>query len=238
MDCFIKKIFDKKIDESVHLQFQKFSRGEFGDRAMVRVKNSKDNFVISTSSEYAKDFVMILGEKLGEKKVQVSGALISALDLTGFEYKEKKMAMGARKYIIDSEMNGKELVELCKKVPKAFFGLSFKSGDFDLSIQPKSPKSAKGASSSKKESDKKTKIDFCKLKTSDKSIVDNLVFDDEAKNFKEVEVKHKFLINEIIMPKGEKDFAKIREMAQRKGKIIRELDIDGKKLKKEIDFVA
>lgn len=237
MDFFIKKIFEGKKDESVHLQFQKFSRGEFGDRAMVRVKNLKDNFVISTTSEYARDFVMIFGEKLGEKKVHVLGALISALDLTGFEYKEKKMAMGARKYIIDSEMSGKELTELCKKIPKAFFGLSFKGEDFDLSIQPKSPKSAKGASSSKKE-ENKSKIDFCKIKTIDKNIVNNLIFDNEAKDFKNVEIKHTFLIEDIILPQGEKDFAKIREMAQRKGKIIRKLDVDGKKIVKEVDFVA
>ena len=35
---FIKKIFDGNIDESVHLQFQKFSKGEFRDRALIKAR--------------------------------------------------------------------------------------------------------------------------------------------------------------------------------------------------------
>lgn len=248
MDSFIKKIFDGKgdVDEEVHLQFQKFSRGEFSGRAMIRAKNSKGKYTIATTSEYAKDLVMSLAEKLGEGKTQVTGALISALDLEGFDYKEKKSALGVRKYIIDSEMSGNELIDLCNKIQKAFFGLSFKVGESELKVQPKSPKSAKGASSQKKGGEK-AKINFCKLKTSDENIIGNLIFDEEAKNFKDVEIKHLFIIEQIIMPTEEElsekgveknDFAKIRELAKRKGKIIKELDVDGKKVKKELEFVV
>jgi hypothetical protein len=242
MDFFMKKIFDGKADEFVHAQFQKFSKGEFEERAMIRVKKSGSRFSVSTSSEYARELVCNLGAKLGEDRTRVTGALISALDLSGFDYKEKKSAIGIRKYIIDSEMTGSQLVELCNKVPKAFFGLSFKAGDDELKIQDKSPKSAKGIGSAKKEGEK-LKIDFCKLKTSDENLIKGLVFDDEAKNFKSVEIKHTFVIDEIIIPSekesGDKeDFAKIRELAKRKGKIIRELDIDGKKIRKEKEFIA
>ena len=38
---FIKKIFDKKIDNSVHLQFQKFSKGEFKDKALIEARDAK-----------------------------------------------------------------------------------------------------------------------------------------------------------------------------------------------------
>jgi len=38
------------------------------------------------------------------------------------------------------------------------------------------------------------------------------------------------------MPKGEKDFAKIREMAKRKGRIFRKTLIDGKEIEKEKGF--
>ncbi len=38
------------------------------------------------------------------------------------------------------------------------------------------------------------------------------------------------------MPEGETDYARIRELAKRKGKIIREALIDGEKIRKEIGF--
>jgi hypothetical protein len=240
MDCFIKKIFDGKKDEFVHLQFQKFSRGEFKDRALIKVKESSGKFTIDTTAEYARELARAMGEKLGDGKTQVTGALISALDLQGFKYEERKMAMGVRKYMINREMTGKEIVDLCDNVIKAFIALSFKVGDDELKIKDKSPKSAKGASSSKKE-DAELKIDFCKLKTTDRKLVEGLVFDKEAIGAKKLEVKHDFMITEIVIPpelKSEKDFAIIREKSLRKGKIIRYLDIDGNKIKKEIEFAA
>ena len=235
MDFFIKKIFDGKSDELVHSQFQKYSRGEFKDKAIIKIKSSKGKYSISTTAEYAKELVMSLAKKLGEKKTNVTGALISALDLEGFEYKEKKLAIGVRKYIIDSEMTGNQILDLCNKLDKAFFALSFKTDDSDLKIKPKSPKSAK-RSSSKKE----IKINFCKLKTSDENIVKNLIFDYEG-DFKEAIVNHTFIINDIVISdelKNEKDFAKVRESAIRKGKIIRELSIDGETSTKEVEFEA
>tara|TARA_Y100000310_G_scaffold316318_1_gene367865 strand:- start:524 stop:1243 length:720 start_codon:yes stop_codon:yes gene_type:complete len=239
METFIKKIFENKgSDELVHSQFIKFSKGEFPDRAMVRAKNSSGKYTITTTSEYAKEIIMYLAEKLGDKPVIVSGAIISALDLEGFEYDERKMAMGVRKYMIyDKEITGNEILDLCNKIEKAFFALSFSTPTTELTIKPKSPKSAKGASSNKNP-DKKAKIDFIKIKTTDKELVDSLIFDDEAKDFKKIEIKHEIIIDNIIILDGETDFAKIREIAKRKGKIIRKMDIDGKEVVKEAGFEA
>jgi len=242
MDSFIKKIFEGKAKEDmlVHQQFQKFSKGEFRGKALIVGKNSKGIFSIGTTVEFAKDLVMSFAEKLGNEKTHVTGALISVLDLTGFNYVEKKIAIGVRKYIIDSEMSGNEILDLCKKVDKAFFGLSFSVRDSELKIQPKSPKSAKGVSSAKKENEK-LKADFCKLKTSDRSIIDSLIFDAETVVFNRIEITHDFIIQDIVIPeslRGEKDFAVIREKSLRKGKIIRKLNIDGKNTIKEKEFEA
>ena len=242
MEFFIKKIFDGtgKGDEYAHQQFQKFSKGEFKNRAMIKVKNSAGKFTIDTTAEYAKELIVAMAERLGNEKTHVTGALISALDMQGFKYEDKKMAMGVRKYMIDREMTGKEILDICNTVKKAFFGLSFKVGEEELKIKDKSPKSAKGASSSKGEDDE-VKIDFCKLKTSDEKIVQGLLFDVDPKGFKKVEVRHNFFIQDIVIPpelKNEKDFAIVREKALRKGKIMRSLDVDGKKVKKEVEFEA
>ena len=242
MDSFIKKIFEgnAKEDMLVHQQFQKFSKGEFKGRALIVGKNSKGIFSIGTTAEYAKDLIIAFAEKLGNEKTHVTGALISALDLTGFDYVEKKSTIGVRKYIIDSEMSGNEILDLCKKVSKAFFGLSFSFGNSELKIQPKSPKSAKGVSSAKKEGEK-LKADFCKLKTSDKSVIEGLIFESEASEFKKIEISHEFIVQDIVIPnelKSEKDFAIIREKSLRKGKIIRKLNVDGKNIIKEKEFEA
>jgi len=241
MGCFIKKIFDKKTDESVHLQFQKFSRGEFDDRAMIRTKNSKGQFNMSTTAEYARDLVITLAENLGKEKTLVEGALVSAIKLDGFDYKEKKSAIGVNKYIIEKEMTGDEIIELANRFPKAFFALSFNTKDSELKIQVKSPKSAKGAGSAK--GAEKAKIDFCNIKTNNKGIIDEFIFDNETKNFKNIEIKHKLVINEIVIPpelKNEKDFAKVREGALRKGRLIRQIKLDDNNsiIKKEVDFEA
>lgn len=240
MESFIKKIFDGKIDEYVHIQFQKFSRGEFNERAMVRCKNSNGKYTIDTTSEYARELVRTFGEKLGNNKALVTGALVSALEISGIKFEGKSNVMGVKKYLINREMTGKEIVELCDTQLKAFIGLSFKVGEEELKVQAKSPKSAKGASSAKKE-DADLKIDFCKVKTTDRNVVNSVVFDKELVNFKKVEIKHDFIISEIVIPdslKNEKDFAIVREKSLRKGKIVRYLNIDGTTVKKEAPFAA
>lgn len=238
MDSFIKKIFEGKEDDGlIHSQFIKFSKGEFPNKAMIRAKNSSGKYTIATTAEYAKEIIIYLAEKLGDSSAMVTGAIISALDLEGFDYKERKMAMGVRKYMIEKEMTGNEILKLCE-IEKAFIALSFSTNDTSIVIKPKSPKSAKGAGS-KKNSNKKAKINFIKIKTNDKNLVDSLIFDDEAKNFKKIEIKHDFQITEIVIPETEEeDFAKIRELAKRKGKIIRNLDINGKEVVKEAEFEA
>lgn len=234
MESFIKKIFEGKSDEFVHLQFQRFSKGEFKNKALIKAKNSNNKFSISTSFEYANGLVRSLAEKLQEKTL-VKGVLVSTRDLTNeLEFKDKKQFMGIKQYVIEKEMSKDEILKLCKDYPKSFLGLSFKTNDSELKIKPKSPNS--GKPSTKKE--EKPNPDFCKLKTTDKELVKSLIFDKEAENFKKLEISHDFIINELIYPKDEKDFAKIRELAKRKGKIIRKLNIDEKSITKEKDFGA
>ena len=235
MDFFIKKIFEEKIDNEVHLQFQKFSRGNFEDRAMIRAKNSKGNYSVATTYEYANELVKGLGRKLGNEKTNVTGVIVSTLDLTGIiSFSSIKQFMGIKQYVIGKEMSGSEIVSMIDKLPKAFAALSFTVNNTELKIKPKAPKSAKPSTKGQA----KPKIDFCKIKTNDKEIVQGLLFDIEINSFKNIEVKHNFVIDEIIMPIGEKDPAQIREKAKRKGKIIRKIVVDGKEINNEKEFVA
>ncbi|MCK4553217.1 hypothetical protein KAT80_03365 [Candidatus Pacearchaeota archaeon] len=230
---FIKKIFDGDIDESVHLQFQKFSKGEFQNRALIEAKKTGKGYSIKTSAEFVNGLVRIMAKKLGEESARVTGAIVSTQDLTGeLEFKDKKQFQGVKRYLIDKEMSGKEIINLLEKFPKNFFALSFEVGKNKLKIKPKAPKSGKAG----KEKDGGPKADFCRLKTSDKNIAENFVF--EKPDFKEAKINHVFFVEEIIMPEGETDFAKIREMAKRRGKIFRKAIIDEQNIETEKEFIV
>jgi hypothetical protein len=240
MDSFIKKIFNGKIDSLVHLQFQKFSRGEFRDKARINASKSKDKYSISTTYEYAPDMVRSVAEKMpAGQKAKVSGAIISTRNLREIPElmklignTEVKQFMGVKQFKIDTEMSGKEIVEICNMLPNSFLGLSFSYGDTELKIKAKAPKSSKPGSSA----EKLPNPDFCKLKTTDILLVKSFLFD--LDDFKKVEISHDFIITDIEIPKNENDPAKMREMAIRKGKIIRKINADGRIMKSEKAFEA
>ncbi len=235
MDFFIKKIFDGKTDEFVHLQFQKFSRGNFNDKALVRAKNSKGKYSINTTYEYANEIVRSLAEKLGNNKTKINGVIVSTKDLKGeVDFSGKKQFAGVKQYIITKEMTGNEIISIIDKFPKAFIALSFTVGENELKIKAKAPKSGKPST----KTDEKIAPDFCKLKTTDKELARSMLFDLDIESFKEVEVRHAFIIEDIEIPAGEKDPEKMRENAVRIGKIVRRTKVDDKETTKEVKFRA
>src|SRR3989344_9016127 len=126
---FIKKIVENKVDDSVHLQFMKFSKGEFRNRAVLKVKKSGNKYTISTSAEFANELVRDMAEKLGSQRTNVTGAIVSTSDLKGdIDFKEIKQFQGVKRYLIDKEMSGEEIVRLMEKHPKTFFALTFDVG--------------------------------------------------------------------------------------------------------------
>ena len=232
---FIKKIFDGRTDEWVHLQFQKFSRGEFRDRALIKAKKVGNKYTISTTAEFGNEFVRIFAEKLGKNKAKITGSIIGTNDLKGeLEFKKISQFQGVKNYSLEQEMSGDEIKRLLEKFPKNFFALSFSVNEDILKIKPKAPKSAKP-----KNKDEAPNPDFCKLITFDEKIGKSFIF--EKPDFKEALLSHDFMIESIVVPeelKKEKDFAIIREKSLRKGRIIRRGTIDGKEVREEKEFAA
>ena len=232
---FLRKLWSNKAEDLVHIQFQKFSKGEFKNKSVISASLSKEKYKISATYEFSNEFVMALAEKILEKKTTVTGVIISTRDLSDeISFKEKKQFMGVKQYIIDAEMSGKEIITLCNKLPSSFFALSFKTDDSELKIKTKSPKSAKPST----KGDSKPAPDFCKITTTDNKLAEDILFDVDIKNFKKADICHTFIIKEIILPKNESDPSKMRELAKRKGVIIRKLVVDGKESVEEKDFTA
>lgn len=121
MNSFIGKIFHGQSDELVHLQFQKFSRGSFRDRALVKASKSAKGYSVSTTAEYANDLVRAVAHKLGSNTTAVNGVVVSTLNLkdklpsTGL-----KQFMGIKQYVISGEMKGTEIIALLDSAPDGF----------------------------------------------------------------------------------------------------------------------
>lgn len=233
---FIKKIQDKNFDESVHLQFQKFSKGEFKNRAVVHAKASGGKWTINTSAEFANELVRDMAEKLGSNKAKITGSIIGTNDLKGIlEFKKISQFQGVKNYSLEQEMSGNEILNLLNKFPKNFFALSFSVGEDLLKIKPKAPKSGKPGT----KGEDAPKPDFCKLITKDKKLAETFIF--ENPEFKTAEIVHDFYIDNIQVPeelKKSEDFALIREKSKRIGRILRKGNIDGNKIEKELELRA
>ncbi len=234
MENVIGQIFAGKVDELRHIEFVKFGKGTFTNKYLVTGKKQASKWSIKTGSEFANFFVRNCLEKISGS-VKVKGAIIATFKIgedAGFPIERIKQFMGIKQAIINTEVDPKKIIELMDKYPKAFFALSFSTDDCDLKIKAKAPKSAKPSA----KGEKAPKPGFCSLKTTDKNIIDSLFFD--VTDFKEIEINHTININQIILPKGESDPVKIRELAKRKGKLIRKITVDGKEKVSEKEFLV
>lgn len=233
MSTFIRKIFDGNVDELVHLQFQKFSKGTFKDRAMVKASKSARGYSIATTAEYANDLVRLMAHKLGSNSTEVSGVVVSTIDLKGkIPSGGLKQFMGIKQYAVSGSMRGIDITALLDAVPDAFFALTFNVGEHMLKIKPKAPKSAKPSTS-----EAGPKIDFCSLKTPDEKLAHEFVFGAPA-GWKSLEIKHTFAITDIEIPSNAKTPEEMRKLAKRKGTVIRKMTLDGKEHISEKIFVA
>ena len=190
MDSIIKQIFDGKVKDSSHIEFVKYGKGTFANKYLVDCKKQKDKWAIKTSAEFANFLVRRCLEK-ASGEIQMKGAIIATFkvaDEAGFPIERIKQFMGVKQALVNTSIPVKKIIELMDKYPKAFFALSFTAGDCVLKIKAKAPKSAKPSA----KGTKKAVADFCSLKTSDKSIADDLLFG--VGDFNLVSINHTLMI--------------------------------------------
>ena len=230
---FIKKVFDGDIDEGVHKQFIKFGKGIYNKRFPLSLWKTK-KVKIKSSFEFANDLVLLCS-KLG--KGNVSGIVLSKKNISDIlsenniqgDSETKKGGLYFQNNISSQEL-GKEQIEILEK-ESYFTLLDIEGEDFKLKTKKKLPKPGKS----------EDKIDnrFCQFEADNKfysQVKEDLFWD--APNGKKMVISHNLNIQQIIMPEGEKDYAKIRELSKRKGTMTRNAVIDGEETSKEIEFEA
>ncbi|MGB9707779.1 MAG: hypothetical protein ACPLXC_00395 [Candidatus Pacearchaeota archaeon] len=223
---FIKKLFENKIDETVHKQFVRFGKGTYGLRAIMNVTRQTDKIKISSTFELANDFVEFIATLA--PRFSVSGIVLSKDKMEGFEFRKKAGILACE---IQKEMSNIELKELAAKSYATLLDCNMPG--VSLKIKKTLPKPSKSGEG--KVNDK-----FCVLELDKKfsSQVHKEFLFDLPQEFKKARIEHTYIIKDIIMPQGEKDFEKIRILAKRKGTIVRKIIVDSKEIVKEKEFVA
>ncbi len=218
---FIKKIFEGKIDDSVHLQLIRFGKGNYKGRAPIILKKSK-RVKLNGGFEFANDFALLAAEM----SAKFEGFVWSKKELPGLNGKKK-----AEKYIYEvKDLDSEKIKELSKEA--YYFLLDAEGNNLKLRIKKKLPKPGKD----------EHKIDdkFCQLEIDEKYFekIKNDFFWDIG-DCKKAKAVHEYEITEIVKPNEKiEDFAKLRELAKRKGKLIRTIDCDGKEIVNKVDFEA
>jgi len=219
MECFIKKVWEGRGEEA-HNYFVRFSKGSFENRAVLNLQKST-KIKLRGNFEWVNDFVEIVSE-LGEARF--SGIILSKEQL---DLDNEKKKTGIFQYDVQN-ITSEKIKEIKDKVYAML--LDAETEDIKLKMKKKLPKPSKGS---------RGKVDdkFCQLEA-------DLKFWPQVKEgfmlpeCKKCKISHTFIIEQIILPEGEKDFAKIREKAKRKGKIVRKLEVDKQESKEEREFEA
>ncbi len=219
MECFIKKIFIGKTDEICHKQFVRYGKGIFAKRALLNL-DVGGAIKVRGSFEWANEFVYLVSE-LAE--VKISGIVLSKELIEGLNGKKKGGLYGY-------EFSGNSS-EVKKIADKAYATLLDAAGnEIDLKIKKRLPKP--GKSGEGKINDK-----FCQLEAGLKywpKIKEAFFWD--LPECKKVKIEHEYIINEIVLPKDEKDFAMLRVLAKRKGKLVRKIVVDGREISREVEM--
>jgi hypothetical protein len=218
---FIKKVFDGVVDESIHAQFIRFGKGNYGRRGLLSLWKTK-LVKIKGSFEFANDFTSFVASL---DEMVFSGNIWSKEKLEGLSGKKK-----GEKWTYEVEnFSSEDLKKIKNQV--YYFLLDGEGEGIKLKIKKKLPKPGK--------SENKIDDKFCQMELDEKyygKAKEEFFWD--LPNGKKISVEHNFVIESIVPPKDEKDFAKIRELAKRKGKIIRKSNVDGEESVKEIEFEA
>jgi len=217
MECFLKRVLEGKGDADSHRYFMRFGKGDYARRFLISFNKGK-KIKIKGSFEWANDFVRFVKH---HKNLKFSGKVLSREKIAGLDGRKKA---GVFAYEIENSP--------IEEFENAYFLLlNANDSEIVLKIKKSLPKPGKA--------EEKIDDSFCSLE------IDAKYWDSAREAFfwdvpegKKCIIEHEVKINDIVMPEGEKDPVKIRELAKRKGVIIRKIELDGKEIAREHHFSA
>lgn len=227
---FIKDIFENNKTEHAHDKFIRYSKGDFVG-PLMKIRISKANIKIGASYHYADELLILLSQYLGHKIVHIKGSLVWNQDLSGdlaklgIKYSKVSKARGIFKYELENDV---DIVDFVESMIKYNILATIKGEDYSYVTKSSFPKP-----------NKEFGPDFVKVTLPGsfaKKVLDEFAFDVKGKVKKAIEIRHKIVIEDIILPKDTSDFDRARRLATRKGKLTRTTDIDGDIVESKVDF--
>lgn len=217
MENFVKKVIEKRVDQDSHRYFVRFGKGDYKRRFLLSLSKGK-KIKIKGSFEWANDFVNFLKEN---SNLKYSGKILTRDKIPG---KEGKKKAGTFAYDIENSQITEYGNAYC-------YLLNADSEGVVLKTKKSLPKPGKN----------EDKIDdsFCVLEIDEKYWPNaKAYFFWDLPDCKKANIEHELIITDIILPKNESDPVKIRELARRKGKMIRKIVADEKETTKEYNIEA
>jgi len=215
MKSFIRGIIEGQADAESHMYFIRFGKGRYRKRFLIKLMKGK-NIKVKTSFEFANE-LFALAKELGLSNF--SGKVLTKEKVNGLNGKKK-----AGLFAYDAENS------TLNEFGRIYYALvDGESPGIRLKMKKALPKPGKG--------EEKIDDSFCTIEAGLEhwnSVKEAFLWD--VPECKKAVVEHELLINEIIMPENEKDPARIRELAKRKGKLIRKINADGNETAKEYDL--
>lgn len=217
MDNFLKKVIEGRGDSDTHRYFSRFGKGKYNRRFLLSFDRGK-KIKVRASFELANDFVHFVNEL---KDINFSGKILSKEKIPG---KDGRKKAGVFLY----EINEEKIDDLGNVYFKL---LNVNDSEIILKIKGSLPKPGKN----------EEKIDnkFCAMDLDLKfwPVVKQAFFWDVPECKKAV-IEHDLIITDIVLPKDESDQIKIRELSKRKGRIVRRINFDDKKINNEFEIEA
>lgn len=217
----LRSLCQGKNDEYTHKQFVRYGCGEYR-RFLITLKKGRD-LKVKTSFDLATDLVGIIAQKAKEP-VSITGKIVGSQDLKEL-FQEEETSKWGKQYTIDitKTLNPLELRSFFEKCKLYNLLININGTDVKLTTKQTLPKPGKD----------NIPDNFCSA-TFPLSFLDEFAFDFPTTEFKVANIVHLLQIEDIIIPEQYKnDFTLARFHAIRKGKLIREITIDGKTIRKE-----
>jgi hypothetical protein len=260
---FIAKMVKKGVyaqpDEEVpdiHRRFVKYSKGAFPGPSL-KIKITKPKITIKASFDYDDALLSIAIQSVAAKSIQVSGSIISGEDFAPIlkknnfppDFKVVESKGQAKNFKVEIKEDVEIATESLKNALPELFNhcyvlLSFVSKESDVSYKCK----AKPPTPNKKDpsdDDPEKRIGFATLTFANKpenfKLIKEILIPEEQvsiSNAKEIIIENNYEIEDLDMPKNEKDSKLIRIKTKRKGKLKRMITIDGKENLFQYDFAV
>ncbi len=225
---FIRNIYEKNVDENVHQKFVRYSIGDF-EKEEFMIKKGSSFVQIKAGFEYLDVMFDMIAQCINED-ASLNGVIITKNkiinELNEFGIEPKKVT--GKKYTIEETMSKEKFREFVEKFNSCSLLLKVKSGKYSISVKKSIPKPGKILE----------KFVTAKFDLKDLDLIKKeFLFDTKVDNFKDISIKHTYVIEELAVPeKCSPEEARLN--AKRKGKIIRKIDIDGKEQENEMELLA